>query len=86
MYKFPYSVVKMDLRGRVVGIFIGLLQLQCLKVLRITTPDPTRRYCCFPRTSTIIVFAKSEMICLFELRVTLKGSMLIAHFPLKQNL
>ena len=37
MYKFPYSVVKMDLRGRSVGIVIGLLQLKCLKVLRITS-------------------------------------------------
>lgn len=37
MYKFLYSVVKMDLRGRLVEIVIGLLQLKCLKVLRITS-------------------------------------------------
>lgn len=27
----------MDLRGRSGGIFIGLLQLKCLKILRITS-------------------------------------------------
>lgn len=77
----------MDLRGRSVGtLHIGLLQLKCLKVLRITSLQIALRYYCFTGASIIVVFSKSEMMCVFELRVTLRGSALIVHFALNQNL
>lgn len=39
----------MDLKGRSVGILIGLLQLEYLKVLRIKFLRILRGYCCLIR-------------------------------------